>query len=411
MNYTPIDLIHVRLSLEDENIPVGRLALRQRQIWFEYHREFLERGLEISPFTLPLRPNAISGKDSPFEGLFGVFNDSLPDGWGRLLLDRAVQSHGIAYQLLTPLDRLSHVGSHGMGALIYEPDYTDKPATKDGLNLDLLADEMRSVLEGEAGDVIEELYALGGSSAGARPKILVGFNAKTGKIVHGQQQLPEGYEHWMIKFNSSNDPEDIAAIEYAYALMASAAGVDLPEARLFETKKGRYFGTKRFDRKENERLHMHTAAGLLHAEHRYPSIDYENLLRATVSLCRDVQQTQKLYRQTVFNVFAHNRDDHSKNFSFLMDKSGAWTVAPAYDLTFSYGVGREHSMMVMGEGKAPGTKHLLQLAEKFGFKKPEQTIDEVRDAVQNWKKFADKAKVSKKSRDIISNSLDTVNGA
>lgn len=411
MKYTPVDLINVRLLLEDENVPVGRLAMRQGQIWFEYSRDFLDHGLEISPFTLQLRPNAISGKESPFEGLFGVFNDSLPDGWGRLLLDRAVQAHGLAHQSLTPLDRLSHVGTHGMGALVYEPDYTDSPFSEEDLNLDALADETRRVLEGEADDVLEELYALGGSSAGARPKIVAGYNAKTGTVLHGQQQLPEGYEHWMIKFNSSNDPEDIAAIEYAYALMAKDAGVELPEVRLFETKSGRYFGTKRFDRKGNQRLHMHTASGLLHADHRIPSLDYENLLRATVSLCRDIQQTQKLFRLTVFNVFAHNRDDHAKNFSFLMDKSKVWTVAPAYDLTFSYGVGREHSMMVMGEGKAPGTEHLLRLAEKFGLKNPQQIIDEVRTTVQSWEKFADIANVGKKSRDIIGRTLDTISRA
>jgi serine/threonine-protein kinase HipA len=403
MKYTPVNLLNVRPLLDGENIFVGRLALRNRQIWFEYDGAFADRRLQVSPFTLPLKLTAVSGKESPFEGLPGLFNDSLPDGWGRLLLDRAARAHGIAPQSLTPLDRLSHVGSHGMGALIYEPDYTDIPAVKEALDLDRLRDDMRHVLAGEAEDVIEELYALGGSSSGARPKIVTGFNAKTGAVIHGQQELPQSYEHWLIKFNSPNDPEDIAAIEYAYAQLAKAAGVDMPETRLFAGKKGRYFGTKRFDRIGNKRLHMHTAAGLLHADHRMPSLDYENLMRACVSLCRDIKQTEKLFRLAAFNVFAHNRDDHSKNFSFLMNRSGAWTVAPAYDLTFSYGPGREHSMLVMGEGKSPGAKHLLQLAEKFQLDKPQLIIDEVRSAVQGWKKVAAEAGVSKQSADIIWN--------
>jgi serine/threonine-protein kinase HipA len=408
MKYTPVDLIHVRLDIEGESIPVGRLAMRQGQIWFEYDRAIIDRKLEISPFMLPLKTGAVSGKESPFEGLFGVFNDSLPDGWGRLLLDRAARAHGIAHQSLTPLDRLAHVGNYGMGALVYEPDYTDAPKAPDGLNLDKLAQETQLVLEGEAIDVLEELYALNGSSAGARPKILAGYNEKTGKIIHGQQILPVGYEHWVIKFSSSGDPVDIAAIEYAYSLMAKAAGVNMPETKLFESKKGLYFGTKRFDRTGKGRVHMHTACGLLHADHRVPSLDYENLLRATVSLCKDMQQTQELFRLAAFNVLAHNRDDHSKNFSFLMNKEGKWHVAPAYDLTFSYGPGREHSMMVMGEGKSPSKQHLLQLGDKLTLGKTKKTIEEVQAAVKNWKKFADKAGVTKTSYKIVQEALDKI---
>lgn len=405
MKLSPVDLVHVRLDLEEENIPVGRLAMEQGQIWFEYDQTLIDRKLEISPFMLPLKMGAISGKGSPFEGLWGVFNDSLPDGWGRLLLDRAARSHGIAYQSLTPLDRLVHVGRQGMGALVYEPDYTDLPTSKNGLNLDQIAHDMKIVLEGQFEDVLEELYALGGSSAGARPKILVGLNKKTDRIIHGQQQLPKGYEHWIIKFTASTDPDDISAVEYAYGLMAKAAGVDVPEIRLFETKNGRYFGAKRFDRVGNQRLHMHTACGLLHSDHRVPSMDYEDLLRASALLCRDMRQTQKLFRLVVFNVFAHNRDDHSKNFSFLMNKAGEWNVAPAYDLTFSYGPGREHSMMIMGEGKVPGTQHLLQLGNRLGLKNTKQTIEEVRETVRHWPKFSEKASLSTPSSKIVQKAI------
>lgn len=401
MKYTPIDLLDVSMNFSTADFPVGRIALQAGQIWFEYDPAFIDRGLDISPFNLKLKSGAVSGKLSPFEGLFGVFNDSLPDGWGKLLLDRAVRSHGIAHESLTPLDRLSHVGASGMGALVYRPAYAAADVSSNDIDLDAISHDSQLVLEGAAEDLLEELYALGGSSAGARPKILVGYDAGAQKIIHGQRILSGGYAPWMIKFRSSNDPSDISAIEYAYALMARAAGLDMPEARLFNGKKGDYFGVRRFDRNGTSKFHVHTASGLLHADHRLPSLDYEGLLRASLLLCRDIQEVEKLFRLAVFNVFAHNRDDHAKNFSFLMGADGQWKVAPAYDLTFSYGPGREHSTTIMGEGKNPGTAHLLKLAEKFGLKNAAAIIEQVKDVVSNWAQFSKQAGVTKESGKII----------
>lgn len=415
MSFTPVELVHIALDLEGESFPVGRLALAQRQIWFEYHNDFIETGLEISPFYLPLKKGVTSGKSNLFEGLFGVFNDSLPDGWGRLLLDRQVRAHGIEHQSLTPLDRLAYIGSNGMGALTYQPDYTQSNLKYSGLNLDLLAKETQAILEkgteSVSSDVVlNKLYALGGSSGGARPKVLVGYHPHTKtmipkSIIQGCQILPDGYEHWIVKFASSADSIDIGAIEYAYSLMAKAVGIEMPETHLFEGKGRGYFGAKRFDRIQNQKIHMHSACGLLNADYRLPSLDYETLMRATLKLCRDVQEVQKIFRLAVFNVFAHNRDDHSKNFAFLMDKKGTWRVAPAYDLTFSYGPGNEHSTMVMGEGKEPESKHLLALAKHFDIPQGAEIIEEVKAIVQTWPTFAEEAGVSSQSLKLIQKSL------
>lgn len=404
MTYQPVSLVYVSLNFGSTTHKVGRLALVKRKVYFEYEPTFIKSGLDISPLKLPKQTDAIPCDDSVFEGLFGVFNDSLPDGWGRLLLDRQVRAHGIAPEQLTPLDRLTHVGSFGMGALTYEPDTSEHSQHADAISLDKLAAETGEVLEGEAGDVFAELLGLSGSSAGARPKVMLGVSANKKKLIHGQQELPKGYAHWMVKFASSSDAKDIGAIEYAYSLMARSAGLEMMPTYLFPAKKGAgYFGVERFDRVHDKRLHMHTVSGLLHADHRMPSLDYEQIMRATLLLTRNVQELEKILRLAAFNVFAHNRDDHAKNFSFLMDEKGNWCVAPAYDLTFSGGPGGEHSTTIMGEGKRPGKEQLLKLAEKVGIAKPlaNSIIEEVKDAVQKWPIHAEEAGVTKASKKII----------
>lgn len=401
MTYTPVKLVHVSLDSGDKRQKIGRLALEDRRIYFEYDANFLQSGLEISPFKLPLKSGVTVCEDSIFEGLFGVFNDSLPDGWGRLLLDRQVRRHGIVPEQLTPLDRLTHVGQHGMGALLYEPDVSEHTTADHTINLDYLADETAQVLEGEreVEDMVAELLELSGSSSGARPKIMVGVSADKKHLVHGGYTLPQGFSHWMVKFTSAADPKDIGAVEYAYSLMARAAGVDMMPSYLFPAKKGGgYFGVERFDRQGDSLLHMHTVSGLLHADHRLPSLDYESVLRAGLALTHSVKEVEKLFRLATFNVFAHNRDDHAKNISFLMNADGLWSAAPAYDLSFSSGPAGEHSTTIMGQGKAPGVEHLRKLAEKFSIDCADIIIDQVRAAIASWSTFADEAGVSKASR-------------
>ncbi len=390
-SFTPITVLNIILCFQEQSINVGRLAHREGKIYFEYDMNFINKKLELSPFKLPLSSRLQVFDSGLFEGLPGVFNDSLPDGWGRLLLDRALRSRGVNESALSPLDRLAHVGHRGMGALMYEPDYSQRKITG-AIDLDRLALQSQKILEGESSNVLQELVALNGSSAGARPKALIGVSKDKSRLVQGVHDLNRGYEPWLVKFPNSQDGPDAGAIEYVYSLMAREAGLDVMDTHLFEAQKGQgYFATKRFDRTNSGgRLHMHTACGLLHSDFRIPALDYQDLIKATMVLTRDVREAQKMYRLAVFNVLSHNRDDHSKNFSFLMDEVGIWRMAPAYDLTFSNGPGGEQSTMVMGEGKNPRREHLFELSKTVNLSKAEanRIIDKTISAVQQWKNFA-----------------------
>lgn len=366
-------------------------------MYFEYDRGFLAHRLEISPLRLPLSFGLKTFDRALFEGLPGVFNDSLPDGWGRLLLDRALKQQGILPQTLSPLDRLAQVGKHGMGALVYEPDTSGHDARPDTpLNLDALAEDTARILEerpllGNPQDVLQELLSLGGSSAGARPKAMIGVDATRQRITHGMSPVAEGFEGWLVKFPSGSDGKDAGAVEYVYALMARQAGLSMMETHLFPAKTGAgYFASKRFDRNGTRRMHVHTACGLLHSDFRVPALDYEDLLALTMRLTGDMREVEKMYRIAVFNVAAHNRDDHGKNFSFLMDEAGVWTLAPAYDLTFSSGPSGEQSTMVLGEGKNPSVDHLQALGKQAGLPKGrvQEIVEQTVDALSQWPMLA-----------------------
>jgi serine/threonine-protein kinase HipA len=410
MTFNPFKIVNVKYCRGDNIIKMGRLAISNRKILFEYDDEFLKTKLELSPFKLPLRSGIIACEDNVFEGLFGIFNDSLPDGWGRLLLDRKLTKVGINPITITPLDRLCYTGSNGMGALMYEPEISDFKVHQNLKDLDIIADECVHFLDNDDDKYIDDLLLMNGSSAGARPKILVSISSDE-KLEVTKHDPKTSHDNWIIKFRSSSDPKDIGCIEYAYHLMAQASGLDVPEARLFKSKKcDGYFGVKRFDRQKSECKHMHSIAGLLHADHRIPTLDYEILLKATLHLTKDIQECEKQFRQMVFNIFSHNRDDHSKNFSFLMDKDGKWKVSPAYDLTFSSGPVGQHSTTILGEGKNPSISHMLKIAEIVSIKpKTALTIiDEVKAVVSKWDKFADKSKVSSKSSKNIAVTLSQI---
>jgi len=406
MEYKPTEVLTVYLARADMR-KIGRLASLDRQILFEYDPEFLSSGIQISPFRLPLRPGVMPGEAAVFDGLFGVFNDSLPDGWGRLLLDRAVERYGISRGQLTPLDRLAYVGQNGMGALVYEPVQTQDNDTTT-LQLDRIAQESATVLAGEQDEVVEKLFKLNGASSGARPKIVAQVSSDKKRLIHGPNDLPAGYAHWIIKFPSTNDAADIGPTEYAYSLMARDAGLIMPETHLFSAKKKRYFGIKRFDRDGNRRVHMHSLSGLINADHRNPTIDYDNFLRVVALLTKDVRQVQRAFLAACFNVLANNRDDHAKNVSFVLEGDAQWSLSPAYDLTFSGGPGGEQSMMVMGEGKNPGAAQLRALAKKHGVAAADETIDRVRAVVTRWPAYASEAGVTKKSSALIERALNAI---
>ncbi|MDP2315339.1 MAG: type II toxin-antitoxin system HipA family toxin [Pseudomonadota bacterium] len=395
MSFVPVSLLHVSLRLGAAERAVGRLARVDRRILFEFDPGFLAAPLPLSPAHLPVAPGVHEEKRRVFDGLFGVFDDSLPDGWGRLLLDREMDRRGVGRHALTALDRLAFVGDHGAGALVYRPAWesVERPSAVDVM---ALAEEARLVLEGDSESVFPELLALGGSSGGARPKVLVAMRIADGAISVGRREPPEGYVPALVKFRNRADPADTGAIELAYARMAATAGIDMARTWLVgSTPAGPgFFATERFDR--GPRVHLHSACGLLHADHRVPSLDYEGLLRAVRWLTRDQRAVEQMYRRMAFNVYAHNRDDHSRNFGFLLDHMGAWRLAPAYDLTFSGGPGGEHWMTVAGEGRAPGEAHLRTIAERVGIpsRGARAIVEEVRAAINDWKTVAAHAGVT-----------------
>ncbi len=385
-------------------LAVGRLATRDRRIFFEFDQDFLATGIPLSPFKLPLKPGVQQAKENLYGGLFGVFNDSLPDGWGRLLLDRHLRRQGMEPDALTPLDRLALVGTQGMGALRYHPDRSSTDIDPNPLVLDQLAVQAEQELSGTPSKLLEELLKLAGSSAGARPKILVDVSSDRSIVLPSQPNATPGFTSWLLKFRTSTDEPDMGAIEYAYSLMARDAGLDVPETFLFPSAHGPgYFGVRRFDRRASGPIHMHSAAGLLHADHRLPSLDYDNLLKATKILTKDMREVEKLFQLAVFNVLSHNRDDHTKNVSFLMDEKGTWRVAPAYDLTYSAGPGGEHSLMIAGEGRNPGASHLKRLGTTIGLepRRIQEILDTTKVAIFRWQEFASIAGVSAKTSNRI----------
>ena len=404
-----VEQINIGIILADEVWAVGRLVLHDAQIHFEYDSTFLDRSLEISPLKCPLHPGIQTFDRSMFEGLPGVFNDSLSDGWGRLLLDRQARMDGILPSELTPLDRLAYVGHTGMGALVYEPEHNRDPI-EDELDLNQLATQTAQVLEGTADEVLQELLILNGSSAGARPKAMISVDDSK-RIIYDAYPLRDGFEPWLVKFPSTSDGLDAGAIEYVYALMAADAGLEMTKTHLFLAQRGAgYFATQRFDRERHRRFHCHSVCGLLHSDFRTPALDYEDLLALTMILTHDIREVEKMFRLAVFNVLAHNQDDHSKNFSFLMDTNGEWRLSPAYDLIFSSGPNGEQSTTVMGEGKNPSLSHLIKLGleEKLPQSMIDATIEQTRTALGRWRSLATEYGVSKANIALIEKRINSI---
>jgi serine/threonine-protein kinase HipA len=385
---------------------VGQLAEVDRQVYFEYDSAFLDQGTQLSPFKLPLRPGLIEHVDRSFGPLPGLFDDSLPDGWGLLLMDRMFRRGGIDPATVSPLERLSYLGTRTMGALTYHPPVR---VERDDRSIDLheLGKNAQEVFSGEAVEVLPALLRAGGSPGGARPKVLIGVHGN--KIISGEDDLPDGFEHWMVKFSAKAEARDAGPTEHAYAAMARAAGIDMPETRLFRVAKERaYFGVRRFDRGPgNRRLHVHTFGNLVHANFRIPSTDYADLMKVTLALTRSHADLLRAFRRMAFNIAAHVRDDHAKNFAFVMDDTGEWSLSPAYDLCFATGPGGEHTMAVLGEGRSPTREHVLRLAAQFDIKPSDSAdvISQVNDANANWPRFASEAACTKKTAKAINSHL------
>ena len=354
----------------DERL-VGTLAMTaDHKVAFQYDDEWLENGFSISPFSLPLKKQVFVPQKDYFDGLFGVFADSLPDNWGRLLLNRLLRSYKQNPDELTVLNRLAIVGKSGMGALTYYPENSFSEQQKP-VNLDELAEECEKILNTEYSDKLDELYYLGGTSGGARPKIMTTVDGKD----------------WIIKFPAHVDRKDAGKMEYDYSCCARQCGITMSETRLFPSDKCKgYFGIKRFDREaDGKRVHMLTAAALLELDFEQPSLDYHSLMKLTKILTRDNKEdVENMFCRMCFNVFAHNRDDHLKNFTYLYDEiNDQWRLSPAYDLTYSNTYYGEHTTTIDGNGRNPGRKELLAVGSAAGMRKNncERIIDTIQACV------------------------------
>ena len=349
---------------------VGTFSEIGRDTAFEFAGEFLSSGLAPAPFRLRAGGGLKIYDRSGNMETFGLFDDSLPDGWGRRIVDRMFMKR--EGRLPTVTERLMCVGRSGKGALVYEPADEAAQAANEAFDLAALAEEAMAFDAGEAEDALQRLRKAGGSSGGARPKAYVGYNPKTGEVCAESPALPPGFEHWIVKFNTRRDGRDAGETEYRYYEAARAAGAEISPSRLVETRAGRFFMTRRFDRTDGGgRFHLASAAGLLHAGFRIPGDEYALLFRLTDALTHDRSAKAELFRRACLNVVAHNRDDHLKNFSFLMDEKGRWSLAPFYDFTYAEGPNGWQTLSVSGEGANPGADDLRRLAKDVGLDRDE----------------------------------------
>jgi serine/threonine-protein kinase HipA len=342
---------------------LGQLGDDGTDLLFEYSPAAIDQGLELSPLRLPLRQQAYGEFPAYQLRLPGMIADALPDGWGMVLMDRLFRQQGVHTTRLSPLDRLAFIGDKAMGALSFEPAQGDRLEPAD-VHLLTLANEVHEAIDHESTQALRELALMGGSPHGARPKVLVNFDAASGRMSNSEQGAGTP---WLIKFQAQHEHKEVCAVETLYAELAGACGIQIPATKYFDLGPAlAAFGIERFDRDDGMRVPMHTAAGALDANFRVPSLDYTTLLRLTRFMSRDEREVLKAFERCVFNVIFNNRDDHAKNFSFRLNRDLQWQLSPAYDLTFNEGPGGEHQMDVCGEGRAPGRRHLLQLAAEVG---------------------------------------------
>ena len=351
-------------------LKVGTFSEIARDTAFEFEGSFLSSGLNPAPFRLPPGGGLKIYDHSGNMDTFGLFDDSLPDGWGRRIVDKMFMKR--EGRLPTITERLMCVGRSGKGALVYEPADEMAGAANEVFDLATLAEEAMAFDAGETEGALERLRRAGGSSGGARPKAYVGYNPKTGEVCAESSVLPSGFEHWIVKFNTRREGDAAGEMEYRYYEAALAAGADVSPSRLVATKTGKFFMTRRFDRTDGgRRVHMASAAGLLHADFRIPGDEYAHLFRLTDALMHDYSAKTELFRRACLNVVAHNRDDHLKNFAFLMDEKGRWSLAPFYDFTQAEGPNGWQTLSVAGEGANPGVDDLRRLAKDVGLERSE----------------------------------------
>lgn len=406
-----------RVFAAGERRRAGELAQNRQGAFFQYDADYLRSCPSLSPFRLAFDSSLQRGPLGPHDGLHGVFADSLPDGWGRLLMDRVCRRHGALPSELTPMDRLSYVGNRGLGALRFSPPSPFTPESPADVDLIELGERARTLFEDDSADVLPELAATG-SSGGARPKALVHLPADGDSLV--STQPGPGLEPWLVKFTSASLPlgHEESLCEAAYLTLAREAGIETPQWRLIPAR-GRTrssaiasLALKRFDcTPAGGRLHMLSLCGLLDADFRAPSIDYEDLIKASQVLCESPAVGQSQFLRAVFNLFALNQDDHTRNWAFLQDDDGRWRPSPCYDVTFSPSPYGEHTTAFVGHGATPPLTAMQQLAAQANhasWGRAREVIQEVVDIIQRWPAVAAGLDVRPETRRLVGRRLDEV---
>lgn len=379
----------VRYCAWGEDWPLGQLADNGSEMLFEYSPEALAQGLELSPLHLKLSSRTYGRFPDFLHRLPGLFADSLPDGWGLMLMDRLFRARGIHHP--GPLERLAFMGNRAMGAFSFEPADEPDDVAPDWSLLAVAEEAQRSLAEeatdeaaDEATAALRKLALTGGSPQGARPKALVRYQQGSGQI---STRADAAGEAWLVKFQAQGEHKEVCAIEQLYADLAREAGLAMPPSRYFDlSDKLAAFGVARFDLVDEWRAPVHSLAGLLQVDFRLPgAADYTGLLRATRLLTHDVREVNKAYVRAVFNALFHNRDDHPKNFAWCLNRERRWLLAPAFDLTFSEGPAGQHHMDYCGEGNIIRSAHLLQLAAEGGVDKhfAQQSIERLAELAGN----------------------------
>lgn len=366
-----IDTIAVYYHGDDSCRLVGRLSMDGRRPTFGYDAAWLADGLPLSPLEMPLSngQKLYYGEHASTHYVCGLLADSLPDGWGLLLMDRFFRREfSVSSRKISVLDRFAYIGDNAMGALTFVPEHA-LDGDSNALDLLTLARANEQVLAGQDVAILRQLLWLGGSPQGARPKAMLHFDEQAQTI---SSQAATNTTPWLVKFPAQNEDKTVCLIEAIYADCAKRVGIDMPTHRYFDIDaQHAAFGVQRFDREDGKRKHIHTLAGLLNTDFRIPSLDYTQWLRCVRVLTRSQKQVEKAFRQAVFNVVFNNKDDHSKNFSFIMNNSGRWSLSPAYDITYNSGTNGYHQMDICGEAHQPTHSDLMQLA-KMGDIKPQK---------------------------------------
>lgn len=398
---------------------------------FEYDEKFKKLGLSLSPFKIPLyspkHTNVLFHDlgNKTFKGLPGLLADSLPDSYGNSLINTWIKSQGRPLTDTNPVDRLCFIGSRGMGALEFTPEYRTDSNTSSRIDIEILrqvAEDMlserknfRSRLLPKDHKALLEILKIGTSAGGARPKAIIAFNPNTGEVRSGQTDAPSGFSHWILKFDGVSETgmgetKGYGRVEFAYSKMAKDCGIEMTECRLYEENGRAHFMTKRFDREGNKKLHMQSFCALKHYDFTKKSLySYEQLFATMKSMGLPYLQIEQLYRRMVFNVLAQNRDDHTKNFSFLMDEMGKWRFSPAFDICHSYNPESEwldqHNMTVNGKPTNIGRNDLLKVGSAQNIHNANKIINDIYMVVSNWPDYANEAKVNPKLRDAIYGTL------